>query len=142
VGVTRAMKGHRIALVLTAALACTSAAAPAAAADCTGLTGEYLYDHYDNLLKPELQAQLGDVFQRWEDRYDVQVPFESTGDGYVYAAGCKAHSCTIDEAFLGIEEATCTAFVALLENEQYTLVLPDAQWPASLYDARQAWISR
>jgi hypothetical protein len=69
------------------------------------------------------------------------VPFEATGDGYVYAPACMAHSCTVDEAFLGIDEATCDVFVGLLENGEYTLVVP-ASWPASLDEARRAWMSR
>jgi hypothetical protein len=142
VGVTpRIGRAMRAAQLLATALIGGLPVCPAVGAECRDLTGEYLFKHYDDLLKPELQAQLGNVFQRWEDRYHVQVPFKSTGDGHVFAAGCKAHNCTIDEAFLGIDEATCKVFVALLENEDYTLVMP-AVWPASLDQARQDWMSR
>ena len=66
---------------------------------------------------------------------------KSTGDGYVYAAACMAHTCTVDEAFLGIEESTCKVYIALLEDGKYTLVSPKTGWPSPLERVRQTWMT-
>jgi hypothetical protein len=132
----------RFALRCAVALLAGLSAGSASFAECQNLAGQYLFDVGNPALTEALKARLGDAIERFELRYQVQVPFEATGDGYVYAPACMAHSCTIDEAFLGVEEATCDVFVALLENEQYTLVLPDSPWPTSVYDARRDWMNR
>ncbi len=131
-------RGATAALLLSTVFAQGSAIA----AECTGLTGQYFFDVENAALTASLKSLLGKNFKRFDDRYQVQVPFESTGDGYVHAAACMPHSCTSDEAFLGIEESSCDVFVGLLEDQHYTLVVPDSAWPASLEEARQAWMSR
>jgi hypothetical protein len=125
-----------------AALIAGLSAGSAAHADCGGLAGQYFFDIDNPALTEALAARLGDAVARFDERYQVQVPFEATGDGYVYAPACKAHDCGSNEAFLGVDEATCDVFAALLEDAQYTLVLPDSPWPQSLYDARRAWMGR
>jgi hypothetical protein len=137
----RCKRRRRAGLGCAAVLAALLAAGPVLAEGCGGLAGEYLFDVTNAELSTALKQRLGDVFTRFDDRYQTQVPFEPTDDGYVYAAACMAHSCTVDEAFLGIDEATCDVFVGLLENGEYTLVVP-ASWPPSLDDARRAWMSR
>jgi hypothetical protein len=124
------------------ALVAGLSAGSASSAECRGLAGQYLFDIDNPTLTEALEARLGGAVARFDERYQVQVPFEATGDGYVYAPACKAHDCGSNEAFLGVDEATCDVFVALLEDEQYTLVLPDSPWPQSLYEARHAWMNR
>ncbi len=132
---------RRIGLSAALALALALAGTPASAADCHGLTGQYLFDVKNAALTASLKSLLGKAFKRFDQRYQVQVPFESTGDGYVYAAACMPHNCTVDEGFLGIEESSCKVFVGLLENEKFTLVRPDSAWPASLEQARKKWMT-
>lgn len=140
-GVRRTARLRALACI---ALAGTISAAFAdrAAADCRGLAGQYLFDVKNAALSGALKTALAKSFKRFDDRYQVQVPFEQTGDGYVYAPACMAHSCSVEEAFLGIEESSCKIFAALLEDGKYTLVIPDSDWPASLEKARQDWMNR
>ena len=119
-----------------------AAPVPAFAAECPGLAGQYFFDVNNPGLDDALNERLGNARRRFVNRYEVQTPFESTGDGYVYASACMAHSCTIEEAFLGIEESTCQVYVALLEDSKYTLVLPRSPWPASLEKARRDWMNQ
>jgi len=142
VGLMRAAeKTPRAALGCALALVTGLAAAPASSAECWNLAGKYLFDVEDGPLKATIEKQLGGVYKRFDERYQTQVPFETTGDGYVYASGCMAHNCSVDEAFLGVEEKSCRVFVALLENEKFTLLIPGV-WPAALDKARRDWVNR
>ncbi len=127
-------------MVLAAALSLAPQAA--LAANCRHLAGKYFSDVHNRTLTAAIKSRLGGAYKRFDDRYQVQVPFEATGDGYVYAPACMAHNCTVDEAFLGIKESTCKVFVALLENGHYTMVAPPSGWPASLDQQRHHWMNR
>lgn len=135
---SRSVAGRAAAVTLLAALA----SVPAQAADCDRLAGQYFFDVQNPKLAAALKASLGEAYQRFDERYQVQVPFEVAGDGYVYAAACMPHACTVEEAFLGVETATCKVFVALLEDSSYTLTTPENGWPEPLEAQRQAWMSR
>ena len=124
-----------------AALALALASTPAFAANCHGLKDKYFFDVHNKTLAKSLKSRLGKAFRRFDDRYQTQIPFASAGDGYVFAPACMAHSCTVEEAFLGIDEETCAVFVSLLEDGKHTDSFPASGWPPALESARQDWIN-
>jgi len=135
------LQGLHAGLAAAVTLSLALAGAPALAADCSGLAGQYLFDIHNPALTAAIKMQAGNARRRFDNRYEVQVPFESTGNGYVHAAACMAHSCSIEEAFLGIQESTCKVFIALLEDGKFTLVSPKSGWPHALDQARKDWMA-
>jgi hypothetical protein len=76
-------------------------------------TGETQFDKYlgkypSDLFKAEpdvrrrLQALLGDDYAFFMERLETETPFRAF-KGILFAKGCKAHECTIEEAILLID---------------------------------------
>jgi len=122
------------------ALAFGLAFAGPAAAGCEGLAGEYYLDVRNEAFAAALRRGLGADLGRFEDRFQTIVPFEEAGDGTLFATGCRQHECTVEEAFLGVEAASCVPYVALREGGEVTQTFPDLKaWPAALVARFTEW---
>lgn len=89
-------------------------------------------------IKTRLRQLLGANYKAFNDRLQVEVPFEKDGDVLI-TRGCMAHSCTIEEALLAIDLNDGKLYVALRFNSKFTKTFPSnrSQLPDALKRAME-----
>ena len=88
--------------------------------DLSGLekyAGQYAGDMFkkEARLKQRLSNLLGSNYQLFMDRWDVTAPIEEDGS-ILFAEGCMAHSCTIEESLLAIDTSNGIIYCAILSD--------------------------
>jgi len=87
-------------------------------------------------LKTKLRTLLGANYKAFFDRMQTEMPIERDGEAIV-ARGCMAHSCTVEEAILVIQNET--PYVALRMNGKFskTFAADRSKLPAALKRAME-----
>src|SRR5262249_34555053 len=122
---TPKLRSYFLALTATAVIVCAVAASVSrpgvsarAATDYSQYVGKYPSEMFKKEpgLKTRLRTLLGTSYKAFFDRLQTEVPIEKDGDAIV-ARGCMAHSCTVEEAILVIQNET--PYVALRMNGKF-----------------------
>ena len=87
--------------------------------------GKYPSDLFREVpaMKGRLRDLLGVNYKAFNDRMQVEAPFEKSGDVLI-TRGCMAHECSVEEALLAIDLNDGKPYVALRFNSKFTKTFP------------------
>lgn len=79
--------------------------------------GKYPYEMFkkEEGLKQRLRNLLGANYKLFMDRWDVAGEIEKHGD-VLFAEGCMAHSCTVEESLLAIDTSRGIIYCAIMSD--------------------------
>lgn len=120
------VRSYTFGLIVSAIVVCAlfaNASTRSAATDYSKYVGKYPSEMFakEPALKTKLRTLLGTSYKAFFDRMQTEMPIEKDGDAVV-ARGCMAHSCTIEEAILVIQNQT--PYVALKMNSKFSKTFP------------------